>query len=143
MRLREYETICIFRPYASPELVGKVEQKLKTPIETDGGAFVRSQVWGRKKLAYSIGKEREGLYVRFYYVAHSARLSEIDHLLSYDESILKYLTIKLNDRQLDVAALKQKGEEAVPDYFRSEQGGGGRDSSASYRGSYQDDVTAA
>lgn len=134
MRLREYETVCIFKPYLG-EVVAKVEQKIKPHIDGDGGTLLGVKPWGRKKLGYTINKEREGLYVRFHYVANPLHIHEIEKILSYDESVLKYLTIKLGERA-DIDALKKTGEEDIPDYFRPDRE---RDSQA-YSRSYQDDT---
>lgn len=118
MRLREYETICIFKPYATPDVLEKLLQKLRPHLTEGGGDLIRSQVWGRKRLAYYIGKEREGFYVCLHYAALASQVGEIEKILSYDENVLKFLTVKRNDHVVDLAALKKQREPEIPSVFR-------------------------
>ena len=118
MQLREYETVCIFKPYASPDIIEKLNQKLRPYVGEGGGELLRAQVWGRKRLAYMIGKERDGFYVCLHYVAPSSQVTEIEKIISYDENVLKYLTVKKADTVRDLAALKKGREPEIPHAFR-------------------------
>lgn len=120
MRLREYETICIFKPYVSPEIVEKLVQKLQPAFTAEGGSLIRSQIWGRKRLAYIINKEREGLYVSLHYAVPASIITEVEKIISYDENVGKFLTIKKSDEVKDIAALKQAKEPEIPAIFRGD-----------------------
>lgn len=120
MRLREYETICIFKPFSSQETVDKLIQKIRPLIDLDQGGLVSTQAWGRKRLMYLINKEREGLYIRLHYVANSRQIAEIEKIMSYDDSVLKFLTVKISDASVTLESVKGRKEAEIPAIFRPE-----------------------
>ncbi len=128
MKLKEYETICAFRIQCGQAEIDRLLLKLKPHMEKEGGALVRTQMWGRKRFAYLVGKEREGLYVRFHYAALPTEVTEIERIISFEETVLKSLTIKLCDGAADPARLAAGKAEEIPAFFQPdrEREGGGR-----------------
>lgn len=136
MHLNEYETVCIFKPYSAADGVDKVVQKIEPYVKEGGGTLLHTQTWGRKRLAYLVEKEREGLYVCFHYAAVSTQIAEIEKILSYDESVLKYLTIRRHERIADLEALKKAPAPEIPPVFRQDS------DRPDYRSDYRSDYRA-
>ena len=95
--MRRYETIFIVRPNAVESDIETAINKTVSIIEGDGGAIIRIDKWGLKKLAYLIKKESQGYYVYIDYAGIPASVSEIERIFRIDDRILKYLTVKLAD----------------------------------------------
>ena len=54
--------------------------------------------WGKKKLAYEIQKFNKGHVVLFNYLGNPEGVEEIERTLRIDDSVLRFLTVKLEDR---------------------------------------------
>ena len=58
-------------------------------IRTDGGSVDKVDVWGRRRLAYEIKKNAEGIYAVISIQAEPATVKEFDRQLTLNESILR------------------------------------------------------
>src|ERR1041384_5396133 len=56
--------------------------------------------WGKRKLAYSIKKQRQGYYEWFYFELDPSRIAEIDRKLKMSETILRFLAFKMEKIQI-------------------------------------------
>jgi len=60
---RQYELVYIVSPDASEQEVTDLHTQVETQIARIGGELVKSENWGRRKMAYEIGPHKEGVYV--------------------------------------------------------------------------------
>lgn len=95
--MRHYETIVIIRPNTGEADVAAKIDKVSGIINRFGGSVVKADNWGLKKLAYLINKEQQGIYVYFEYASVPETIAELERQLRIDDSILKYLTVKIQD----------------------------------------------
>lgn len=95
--MREYETTFIARAELSDDAVRQLSDRLKTTIERHKGAILDFQIMGRQNLAYVIEKQSKGNYVFIDYAADTTAVSEVERTLRLDESVLKFLSVKIND----------------------------------------------
>jgi small subunit ribosomal protein S6 len=58
-------------------------------IRDSGGSVEKLDVWGRRRLAYDIQKNSEGIYAVVDVNAESAAVIELDRQLSLNETILR------------------------------------------------------
>ena len=58
---RAYEVMYIAAPETADEDVTKLNESLQQIIENGGGSIVKTDVMGRRKLAYPINKKTEGI----------------------------------------------------------------------------------
>ena len=61
--MRTYEALYIIAPNLDDDAIQAVVAGVENLITSNGGTIVRSEVWGRRKLAYEIKKHGEGFYV--------------------------------------------------------------------------------
>lgn len=109
--MRYYETIFIANPDLSDEEYQSVLTRTREVIEKHNGVFVKSQEWGKQRLAYPIKKQDKGSYVLMNYCGEGGTSSQLERLLKMDERILKSMTVKLADA-VDPEELLQKEKEA-------------------------------
>ncbi len=105
--MRRYETIIILRPTLTENQIDSVIDNATDIITSDGGTIIELDRWGMRKLAYLIKKEKQGFYAYLDYSGQSDSVSEMERKFRIDDSVLKYLTIKLadsiNDEEISLA----------------------------------------
>ena len=95
--MRRYETIYILRPTMSEDEVTAVIENTNTVLGADGGQMISLDKWGIRTLAYEIKKEIQGYYVFSDYASDPENVIEMERKFRIDDSVLKYMTIKLAD----------------------------------------------
>jgi small subunit ribosomal protein S6 len=95
--MRRYEQIYILRPSLSEDEITTIIQNTNSIIEGESGSIIFLNKWGMKKLAYPIKKELQGYYVFCDFATTPAAVSEVERKFRIDDSVLKYLTVKLSD----------------------------------------------
>ncbi len=95
-----YESIFIARPSLLDEDVAKITEKVKGVIEQGGGKVQKIENWGKKKLAYEVQKEKKGTYVFLFFQSDGKVISEMDRAYRLDDAIMKFLTVKLDKKDL-------------------------------------------
>jgi small subunit ribosomal protein S6 len=91
--LRSYEVIFILDPGLGDDGVEGAIASVKGVVTREGGEVLEVQKWGKKRLAYTISKRREGHYVFLRITAPPKALSELERHLKIAEPVLKYLTV--------------------------------------------------
>ena len=98
MFAREYEMIYIVRPDLEDGDVSTIQERTEKVIEDQKGTLLKVDDWGKKKLAYEIQKFNKGHFVLINYLGNPEGVVEIERTLRIDDSILRFLTVKLGDR---------------------------------------------
>jgi small subunit ribosomal protein S6 len=111
---REYETIYILRPNTPNEGVAEVNSRIKGVIEGMGGKIIKLDNWGKRRLAYEVAKERKGIYLYWLYLAQPGVVEETERNLRMLDSVIRYLTVKVDDN-IDVTARPSEIDEASYD----------------------------
>lgn len=93
--LRAYEVMVILDPDLEERTVApSLEQYLNNVVVKDGGTVGSVDVWGRRRLAYEIDKNAEGIYAVIELQAEPATVKELDRQLSLNESVLRTKVIR-------------------------------------------------
>jgi small subunit ribosomal protein S6 len=71
-----------------------LEQYLNNVVIKDGGSVEKVDVWGRRRLAYEVNKNAEGIYAVIELQAEPATVKELDRQLSLNESVLRTKVIR-------------------------------------------------
>jgi small subunit ribosomal protein S6 len=71
-----------------------LEQYLNNVVVKDGGSVEKVDVWGRRRLAYEVNKNAEGIYTVIELHAEPATVKELDRQLSLNESVLRTKVIR-------------------------------------------------
>jgi small subunit ribosomal protein S6 len=112
MEERLYDLIYIVRPATPEDEIKKVEHTVEHACTEKGAKIEKSEHWGTRKLAYRVAKHREGIYIYFQIRAtHGELIAEIERRLKVQDSVIKYLTIRLDEdlkRQKKLVAIRDK-----------------------------------
>jgi small subunit ribosomal protein S6 len=97
--LRAYEVMVILDPNLEERTVApSLEQYLNNVVVKDGGTVGSVDVWGRRRLAYEINKNAEGIYAVVELQAEPATVKELDRQLTLNESVLRTKVIRPDAR---------------------------------------------
>src|SRR5262249_48652072 len=73
-------------------------------IKDQGGTIGDVERWGRRRLAYEIGKRRDGVYTLIRYHAPGNTVKELERRLRLNESVLRVLTVVVDPRHKEMLA---------------------------------------
>jgi small subunit ribosomal protein S6 len=90
-----YETIFIIHPELNEEDVEEHIKRVENLLTRLGGEILKTERWGKKRLAYEVDKHRYGYYVLLRLRANSALLPELERHYRLTEGIIKSLVIRL------------------------------------------------
>ena len=96
--MRKYETFFIVDPELTEETHTLAGEKLKGIVDANGGTVLTYVPWGKKKLAYPVKKRNQGLYILMEYAGGPELVAELERNMRLDERVLKFITVKLEDR---------------------------------------------
>ena len=87
--MRAYEVMVILDPSLEERTVEPSLDKYLNVIRKDGGSVENVDVWGRRRLAYEVKKNAEGIYAVISLNAEPATVKEFDRQLTLNESVLR------------------------------------------------------
>ncbi len=93
--LRDYETIFILAPTIDEAETEKVTLKMKEVVTQNQGEVVKVERWGKRKLAYEIGRHKKGEYVLLQFRGEAVTVAELERNYKMTDSVIKFLTIRL------------------------------------------------
>ena len=95
--IREYEMTLIARSDLPETEIQKLLAKYEKFMTIDGGQILKKDVWGSRRLAFPINKQFRGFYANYDFVGVPAHLTEMERLMRIDESVLRYMSVKLGE----------------------------------------------
>jgi len=113
MFAREYELIYIARPDLSDEELATIFNRTTKIITERDGHVLTVDEWGKKKLAYEIKKYAKGHFMYLQFLGDAAIVNEVERTFRLDDGLLRFLTVKLEDRVLVADRLVQAEEAAL------------------------------
>jgi small subunit ribosomal protein S6 len=92
--LRDYEVLYIVRADFDDEKIQDAVKRVNTLIERSGGAAERTNLWGKRKLAYEVKHQKEGSYVLQDFQLDPDRVPELEAGLKITEEVLRHLIVR-------------------------------------------------
>ncbi len=92
--LRAYEVMVILDPDLEERTVAPSLDTYLNVVRKDGGSVEKVDVWGRRRLAYEVNKNAEGIYAVIELQAEPDTVKELDRQLSLNESVLRTKVIR-------------------------------------------------
>ncbi|EGD45178.1 30S ribosomal protein S6 [Nocardioides sp. NPDC057767] len=92
--MRAYEVMVILEPSLDERTVAPTLDKFLKVVTNDGGTVENVDVWGRRRLAYEVNKNAEGIYAVVNLTAEPKTVLELDRQLGLNEQILRTKVIR-------------------------------------------------
>ena len=109
--LRSYQSVLILKPDLDEAQVDQVLEKITEFLSKNNGSIVKVDKWGKKRLAYRVKKSRFGYYLNIYHTCESLKVSALEADYKLYDLILKFLVIRLDDKDLELALKEDEVEE--------------------------------
>jgi len=110
--MRTYEALFICRPELGDEDIQTVVNKTETLIKDNGGTIVRSEVWGKRRLAYEVKKLTEGIYVLVRFEADPSFVEKLENYFRLEDNVIRYLVVHFDEKTLRLEAEQLRRKEA-------------------------------
>ncbi len=94
--MRTYELTFIVTPALPETEVDGFLEQMQGYIKQTGAQIEKFEKLGRRRLAYEIGHQREGIYVMVTLQANGSEISEIERRLRVTDSILRFMTVRVD-----------------------------------------------
>ena len=94
--MREYELVFIVHPDLDETALKDVVEKVTGWITDAGSSVLKVDLWGKRKMAYAIRKQKEGQYVLFRLQMDPAFGATLERNLRFLEPVLRFLLISVD-----------------------------------------------
>ncbi len=108
--MRDYEALYIVRADLDDDKVQDIIKRVNTLIEKAGGAAERTNIWGKRKLAYEVKHQKEGSYVLQDFQIGPDGVPELEAALKITEEVLRHLIVRKPDRPAPTAVAPPPAE---------------------------------
>ncbi len=95
--MRDYELVTIVRPDIADENVGTVTDRIGQWITAQGGEVTKTDLWGRRRMAFPIRDFREGNYIISQVRLETRATTEVERSLKLSEDVLRYLLVRVGE----------------------------------------------
>ena len=96
--MKAYELMLMLNPTLDDEARAAALEKVQGLITADGGVVDKVDEWGKRRLAFEIGKITDGDYIVADFHATSSAIAEIDRVLHITDPVVRYMIVRREDR---------------------------------------------
>lgn len=96
--MRPYEVMVVLDPGLEEDAVRSLSDRFSKQLTSGGAKSVRTDSWGKRRLAYPIKHRGEGYYVLFEVTSEPAAVLELDRLLTLSDEVLRHKVMRLPER---------------------------------------------
>jgi small subunit ribosomal protein S6 len=109
--MRIYDIVVVLSPESTPDQATALVEGFKKILVDDGAKVLTEEPWGRRRLAYPIGKRREGIYHYWQVEARSETVAELERKLRLSDDVLRHLAVRADEELKRSTKLKKQREE--------------------------------
>jgi small subunit ribosomal protein S6 len=88
--MREYELIYLVHPDLDENSLNEIVNRISGWITESGGEIIKTEIWGKRKLAYPIHKQKDGQYVFVQMKIAPTSSAALEHNIRFLEPILRF-----------------------------------------------------
>ena len=92
--MRDYELMVVLDPNLDDAAIDAMNTRIQTLATQRGGTIENVDVWGRRRLAYPIGRYRDGVYILYRMQLPPNAAAEIERALKLTESVIRHLLVR-------------------------------------------------
>ena len=110
--MRDYEVLYIVRADLDDDKIQDAVKRVNTLIERSGGSPDKTNLWGKRKLAYEVKHQKEGAYVLQDFQLDPNRVPELEAGLKISEEVLRHLIVRKPEKAVATAVTPPPAEVA-------------------------------
>src|SRR5437764_9445881 len=96
---RQYELVYILPPDITEQQVTELHEQLEAVVSRMSGQIEKTENWGRKKLAYEIGHNKEGVYVLDVINGSGELMKELDRRLKVIDQVIRHMIVRVDEEK--------------------------------------------
>jgi small subunit ribosomal protein S6 len=104
---RKYEVMFILRPDTPEEDVDRLLQTMETNVAATGGKVTGFERMGKRRLAYTVKKFQDGIYILAFVEGPGSVLKELERRLRVQELVIKFITVRTDEEEKRLAKVKK------------------------------------
>ena len=105
---RTYELVFIVDPEVAEDEVMKLNEAVQKIITSQGGSITKTEMMGKRQLAYEINHKKDGTYVLLEVEGSGAEIAEVERRMRVNDQILRYMTIRVDEDRRRADKLKER-----------------------------------
>ena len=105
---RSYEIVFIINPDAEDAEVMRLTEAAQKTITDQGGNIVKTEMMGKRRLAYEINHKREGVYVLLEVEGSGREIAEFERRMRVNDRVLRYMTVRVDEYRRRAQKLKDR-----------------------------------
>lgn len=94
--MNKYESIIIVNPKLNEKQQNEIENKYKKIINKNGNVISIENI-EKKRLAYEVKKNKEGIYIEINFTSEASFIAELERQYKIDENVIKFIVIRKED----------------------------------------------
>ncbi|MBI5092732.1 MAG: 30S ribosomal protein S6 [Candidatus Hydrogenedentes bacterium] len=122
--MRTYEALYIAKPELKDDEIQTIASEVENMVGQAGGSIVRSEIWGKRRLAYEVDGFAEGAYVLLRFQAQPAFVAKLENHFRLTENIIRYITVHFDEKTL---RLEEQQKKRVEEQIRASAAAANRD----------------
>ncbi|HKT80427.1 MAG TPA: 30S ribosomal protein S6 [Vicinamibacterales bacterium] len=96
---RQYELVYILPPDTTEQQATDLHEQIAAIVSRLHGQIEKTEVWGRRKLAYEIGPMKEGFYVLEVLNGSGELMKELDRRLKVIDQVVRHLIVRSDEEK--------------------------------------------
>ena len=105
---RQYELVYILPPDSSDQVVADLHTQVEGVVSRMNGQIEKHEPWGRKRLAYEIGHNKEGFYVLEVINGSGELMKELDRRLKVMDQVIRHMVVRVDEEKKVVERTRTK-----------------------------------
>jgi small subunit ribosomal protein S6 len=105
---RQYELVYILPPDITEQQVTELHEQIVAVVARLHGQIERTENWGRKRLAYDIGHNKEGVYVLQVINGSGELMKELDRRLRVLDQVIRHMVVRVDEEKKVVDRTRTK-----------------------------------
>jgi small subunit ribosomal protein S6 len=105
---RQYELVYILPPDSTEQQVADLHTQIEGVVSRMNGAIDKTENWGRKRLAYEIGHNKEGVYVLDVINGSGELMKELDRRLRVLDQVIRHMIVRVDEEKKVVDRTRSK-----------------------------------
>jgi small subunit ribosomal protein S6 len=105
---RQYELVYILPPDTTEQQVAELHTQVEGVVSRLNGTIEKTENWGRRKLAYEIGHNKEGVYVLDVINGSGELMKELDRRLKVIDQVVRHMIVRVDEEKKVVERTQTK-----------------------------------
>src|SRR5712692_2857231 len=96
---RQYELVYILPPDTTEQQITELHSQVEAVVSRMNGRIEKTENWGRKRLAYEIGHNKEGVYVLEVINGSGELMKELDRRLRVMDLVIRHMVVRVDEEK--------------------------------------------